>query len=209
MIHYPKIFSFLSILFVLLSCSKPKECSTMPYDTSSVIQPVIHLVDNTPVLYHASFEVLKYHFSGLIAFRKIGENGEIRIALLSEVGLKLMEFKYINHQISNTYCASAITKKSIPRFIGSFLEMLIFKPECKRTCLYREGDKSNYFCRTGSKKVYINTNNKGRLTMECYTSKKKGVISLYTESSELPDEITVAMKYKTSIVLKKVSNAFK
>lgn len=209
MIRYPKIFFFHSLLFVLISCGGPQDCITIQVNTSTDIQPVIHLTDNSPVLYRANFEVLKYHFSGLIAFRKVSEYNEIRIALLSEVGLKLMEFSYSQFQIKNTYCSPAIQKKSIPKFIGGLLEMLIHTPECMSTCLYTRGNKSNYFCRAKSGNIFIETNSDGRLTMELHTSKKKGVKSLYTGSTELPDEITVKMKYRTTIILKKVTNAFK
>lgn len=209
MIHYPKIFFFLSFLLLLGSCSLPKECVPTQKEHTSVIKPVIHLTDNTPVLYQANFEVLKYHFSGLIAFRKIGENDEIRIAFLSEVGLKLMEFSYLKNQIENTYCSPAITKKSIPKFIGSFLELLIHTPECKSTCFYADGEKSNYFCKAKSEKVFVEVDDGERTKMELQKFGNKGVISSYTGLTELPGDITVQMKYRTTIVLKKVANAFK
>ena len=145
MIRFQKIFLFLSCVFFLASCSGPKKCISIQDDNSFTVQPVIHLIDNTPVLYRVNFEVLKYEFSGLIAFRRLNDDDEIRIAMLSDVGLKLMEFSYANHQIQNTYCSPAITKQSIPRFIGSLLKVLVKQPDCKSTCFYREGNKSNYF----------------------------------------------------------------
>jgi hypothetical protein len=209
MSHYPNIFLFLSFFIVLESCIGPKECRTYEEASDSFIQPVIHLTDNSPVLYQAKFEVLKYHFSGLIAYRKVVESKEIRIALLSEMGLKLMEFSYANNQISNTYCSPAITKKSIPKFIGSFLELLIHSPECRSACFYSDGKKSHYFCRAKSEKVFVETDNDGRTEMELRKPGNKGVKSSYFDSPELPDQISVQMKYRTTIILKKVANAFK
>jgi hypothetical protein len=207
--YYLKIFFFLSFLILTGSCRTPKGCASIQEDYTSLVHPVIHLTDSTPVLYQASFEILKYQFSGLIAFRQQGESNEIRVALLSEVGLKLMEFSYTNHQIINTYCTPAITKKSIPKFIGSFLESLIHTPKCKSVCIYRDGSKSSYFCRAKSEKIFIKTNEDGRTEMELRKTGKKGVKSSYLNSPELPDQISVQMKYRTTIILKKVANAFK
>lgn len=193
----------------MASCSAPKDCNIIQDDNSTVIQPVIHLIDYSPVLYQANFEVLKYHFSGLIAFRKVNDSDEIRIVLLSEVGLKLMEFSYTNRQIRNTYCSPAITKKTIPKFVGSFLETLVHTPECKSTCFFKEGNKSNYFCRAKSENVFVETYNEKRSIMKLRLSRKKGVSSSYIRSSELPEEIAVKMKYRTNINLKRVSDAFK
>lgn len=209
MIRFLKIFLLLSSVFFLPSCSGPKECIPIKDESSFSVKPVVHLIDNTPVLYRANFEVLKYEFSGLIAFRKLNDDDEIRIAMLSEVGLKLMEFSYANHQIQNTYCSPAITKKSIPRFVGSFLQLLVKQPDCKSTCFFTEGNKSNYFCRTRSERVLIETSASSRTIMEFKNSGRKGVKSTYISSVEIPDEITVKMKYRTTIILKKVKNAFK
>jgi hypothetical protein len=87
--------------------------------------------------------------------------------------------------------------------------MLIHLPECKSTCYYTEGNKSNYFCRAKSEKIIVKTDDGGRIEMELQKSGKKGVKSTYQDSTELPEEITVQMKYRITIILKKVANAFK
>ncbi len=206
---YLKIFSVLSFLVLAGSCSGPNKCVGFHEDFAAVVQPVIQLPGNSPVLYQASFEVLKYKFSGLIAFRKISKEEEIRVAMLSEVGLKLMEFSYSNQQITTTYCSPVITKKSVPKFIGSFLDMLIHEPQCKSICFYAEGGKSNYFCKAKSEKLFIETGEKGLTSMQLYKSRKKSVKSSYIKSTNVPDEITVQMKYRTTIHLIKIDNAFK
>lgn len=204
-----KTFFFLSLVLSFIACRGPKECvGFQEYDTA-VIHPVIHLNNESPVLYQAGFEVLKYKFSGLIAFRNINSDKEIRVVLLSEVGLKLMEFNYADQEITNTYCSPVITKKSIPKFIGSFLEMLIQEPQCKSICFFEEGKKSNYFCKARSEMLLIETGDRGRTSMQMRKSRKKSVHSMYIDSNSLPDEITVQMKYRTTILLKKVANAFK
>lgn len=207
--HFRKIFFALSFFILLGSCRAPKECSRYAGDFNALIQPVIYLTNDSPVLYQASFEVLRYNFSGLIAFRKSVQRDEIRVALISEVGLKFMEFSYYDRQIRNTFCSPAISKKSVPKFIGSFLELLIHQPDCKSVCLYAEGEKSNYFCNAGSKKVFIETVAGDRTAMVLHGAGRKGAKASYIASPEIPDDIAVQMKYRTTITLRKVSNAFK
>jgi hypothetical protein len=199
----------LSVLLILGSCIVPKECLKIQDENLPVIHPVIHLDDNSPVLYQADFEVFNYHFSGLIAFRKIDDSDEIRIAFLSEMGLKLLEFSFSGKQLKNTYCSPVVQKKSILKFMGRFTEILIHEPECKSTCFYTEGDKSNYFCRARHEKVFIETSKNVRTEMHLKQTGKKGTSAVYAASGELPDEITVKMKYSTTINLKRVINAFK
>ena len=207
--RFLKISLFTSVVLSLGACTGPRECVGFQEEIPAAIQPVIHLTDDSPVLYQAGFEVLKYKFSGLIAFRRISRDEEIRIALLSEVGLKLMEFSYADQEMKNTYCSPVITKKSIPKFIGSFLEMLIQDPQCKSVCICAEDEECNYFCKTGSEKVLIKTGDSGRTNMQLHKSRNKNVWSIYITSAIIPDEIGVRMKFRTTILLKKITNAFK
>ena len=207
--QFLKILSIFELFLVMVSCTVPKECTSIHEEYIPEVQPVLHLTNNSPVLYQADFEVFKYHFSGLIAFRNDMDNHEIRIVFLTEVGLKLMEFSFTGNKMVNTFCSPVITKKSIPKFTGDFLSQLIEKPECRSICFYREGEKNKYFSRKGSKKIFLTAENGNRNEMEIRVRGEKGVKSYYPESDEIPDIIVVKMRYSTTIMLKRVSNAFK
>jgi hypothetical protein len=172
-------------------------------------QPLIELKINTPVLYSADFEVLKYHFSGLIAFRSMIDSNEIRIVFLSEVGIKVIEFKYTNGILMNTYCIESLKRKAFLKFVGNFVEMLLNKPDYRRVCSTNSNNKSTYFCR--SMKSYsvfeYSGNNIERAIIK--EGKKKKAEGTYRNSLDLPEEIVVQMKYNTLIQMKKVNNAFK
>lgn len=203
------IFLLINLLTVLGSCAGPRECSRAGEENSIEIHPIIFLRQDSPVLYKANFEIYKYSFSGLIAFRKVSGGDEVRIAFLSEVGLKLMEFSYQNNTIRNTFCSPAIKRKSVPRFMSSMLELILHNPDCKSVCFYTEADKSNYFCKASGEKVIVVSDSHYRKQMDIKTGWKKQVNSVYNESDELPDQITIRMKYKSTIVFKHVVNAFR
>jgi len=187
----------------------PKNFIRVSYPLELQLAPIISLDSTTPVLYSAEFEVLKYKFSGLIAFRRMPENKETRIVFLTEVGIRVMEFTFQNEEITNTYCIEAIQRKSIKKFIESFLQMLLSKPDPHSVYLSKTDTKSDYFCRL----------KKGNATYEFIANKRTHVLlhkgrkkiseGKYLISSTLPDEILVTMKYNTQIQLKKVDNAFK
>ena len=129
---FRKISLFLSIVICLTGCKTPYKCTVNSDNEDFKFAPVIHLVSNEAVLYSSEIEVLKYQFSGLIAFRLMPDTDELRIVFLSETGLKLMEFNYKNDRIINTYCAPFADRKQVKKFIGKFLYLLISNPLCNR-----------------------------------------------------------------------------
>jgi hypothetical protein len=196
-------------LLVFSACNAPKNCIRISNHGDIKLTPVISLDSNSPVLYSAEFEALKYKFSGLIAFRKMPENQETRIVFLTEIGIRVMEFTFRNGEIINTYCIEAIQRKSIVRFIGSFLQMLLDDPGYQSVCLSKTDTKSDYFCKL--KKGYATYEFIGdkKTHLSLHKGRKKNSEGNYISSSSLPDEILVNMKYKTQIQLKRVNNAFK
>jgi hypothetical protein len=171
--------------------------------------PLIELKTNAPVLYSADFKALQYHFSGLVAFRSMIDSNEIRIVFLSEVGIKVMEFKYTDGILMNTYCIESFKRKAFLKFAGNFIEMLLNKPEYRRVCSTNSNNKSTYFCRSmKSHSVYdFSGNNIERAIIK--EGRKKKAEGKYFNSPDVPDEIDVQMKYRTHIQMKKVNNAFK
>jgi hypothetical protein len=203
------LYLLLNVLILLTSCSVPKNCIQCDLSASIEPNPVIALKNETPVLYSTDIQVTKYHFSGLVAFRQMPDSAGIRIVFLTEVGIRMMEFSYINNVIKNTYCFDAINRKSIVSLMSAFVDFLLEQPDCKNICYNSSENKSNYFCK--SKKgsavfVYID-NSKDQVIFS--EGSKKSAVAKYISSSYLPDEIQVKMKHRTVIQMKKVNNAFK
>jgi hypothetical protein len=205
----PKIFFFLSVFIFLTGCKTPYKFGVSTEPDEFIYSPIIHLVNNNPVLYSSEFDIMKYHFSGLIAFRQMPEENEIRIAFLTETGLKLLEYNYKHGEVDNTFCIPIADKKRIKKLIGNFLLLLLETPDCTNLCIENIDGKSTYYCRNNSTKhkAEIIENLK---TNACFSKRSNSACGTYTESEELPDKIEVKMSHgKIRIFLKRIDNAFK
>lgn len=198
-----------SLLIFASACHVPKNCLRIDKGTSQIIRPIIALDSNAPVLYSADFEVMNYYFSGLIAFRKMPVNNETRIVFLTETGIRMMEFRYYNNEIENTFSIDAVKKKSTVKFIGRFIRMLLTEPECKNLCEFNQNDKNNYFCKTKNGYYTCRLNNGGKEHALLFYGKNKQVTANYTILQTVPDEINIIMPMHTNIQMKIALNAFK
>jgi len=199
----------LSLTLIFTACYTPRPCITPNNSIEIYIKPVITLDSSLPVLYSADFEVMKYHFSGLIAFRKMLENNETRIVFLTETGIRMMEFQYSNKKIVNTFCIDAMKKRRMMRFTGSLIQLLLIQPECKRLCTIENNTKNNFFCKTKNGYYTCRLNNGVKDYIRLYNGRKKQIEAHYVHSSGLPDDIDLIMPMNTAIQMKKVDNAFK
>jgi len=196
-------------LICLYGCNTQYKCADRSYTDDFIYSPIIHLVDNTPVLYSSEFDIMKYRFSGLIAFRQMPDTNEIRIVFLSETGLRLMEYRYFHGEINNTYCIAVADKKQVKKFIGKFLLLLIDNPNCADICPETTDEKSIYFCRNKRTKLKAEIKNDQKINA-CIALKNNRVCGTYTDSEELPEAILVTMSHKKiRINLTRVDNAFK
>lgn len=199
----------LSLLIFASACRVSKDCLTADYGSIHKINPVIDLDSSAPVLYSADFKVMKYHFSGLIAFRKMPVNNETRIVFLTETGIRMMEFKYADNKINNTFCIDAVKKKSTVKFIGRFIQMLLTEPVCKELCIEKQNSQDNYFCRTKNGYYTCRLNNGVKGHVLFFNGKNKQVEANYSSSPMTPEEINTIMPMHTTIQMKRVYNAFK
>ena len=204
-----KIYLLLSTFGLLTCCMVPKNCTQCDLPATIELNPIIAFTDVTPVLYSSHFEVLKYNFSGLVAFRQMPDSSQIRIVFLSEVGIRIMEFSYDNGKVTNTFCLDAIKRKSTINFISHFIEILLQQPSCRKICFEGSENKSNYFCKSKKGCAEFEYLDKRKVKTIFQEGRKKKADAIYSVSSYLPDEIEVKMRYKTVVHLKKVENAFK
>jgi hypothetical protein len=137
------------------------------------------------------------------------ENKETRIVFLTEVGIKVMEFTFHSGEITNTYCIEAVKRKSIVKFIGTFLQMLLNDPVCRSVYLVKTDEKSDYFCKLKKGCATYKFTGENRTQVFLQKGRKKQSEGKYVISSSLPEEILVIMKYSTRIQLKRVNDAFK
>jgi hypothetical protein len=199
----------LSLLIFAAACHVPKDCLRTNTSIIHAIKPIIALDSSAPVLYSADFDVMKYHFSGLIAFRKMIANNETRIVFLTETGIRMMEFKYSDNKIENTFCMDAVKKKLTVKFIGRFIQMLLTEPDCKGLCVTQQNSESNYFCKTKNGYYTFKLNNGVKENALLLNGKNKQAEAKYIDSQTIPDEIKIIMPLHTNIQMKRAINAFK
>lgn len=199
----------LSIFLILTGCGVPRNC--IQCDQSSVLDTgaIITLTNQEPILYSSEIKLLKYHFSGLMAFRQMPDSSGVRIVFLSQVGLRVMEFNYKNGNINNTYCPDIIKKQSYIKFIGSIMKALLDQPDCRKTCIKNSENKSDYFCRLKNGYHELEYFNNADVHLILKKGRKLRGEAQYSRSSCLPDEIKLKMRYHSVIQMKKVDNAFK
>ena len=197
-----------SIILLFISCGTPRNCTRIADLPDSLHFPVLPVPVEKPVLYQAEFNVLKYKFSGLIAFRRMN-NDEIRIVFLSEAGPKIMEFVFKDGKSHNTYCMEALQRKSLLKFIGHFIDLLLENPPEKHVCQSTDNKEIIYFYRSGRQRCQVTTLN-GEITYAGFRKNRRTrAEGTYEDLSDLPSTIEIHMKYHTDIQLKLIRHAFK
>jgi hypothetical protein len=199
----------LSIILIVTSCAIPRDCIQCDRSSLPGVGPIIGFADEKPVLYTTQLDILKYHFSGLMAFRQMADSSGIRVVFLSQVGLRVMEFSYKGGVVTNTYCPEIIKKHSYVKFICSLIQTLLTEPGYRKICVKNSENKSDYFCRSkkGYREFEYLDNNK-KLMMIRNGRNSKGEAT-YGYSAFLPDEIYLKLKYNAILRMKKIDNAFK
>ncbi len=199
---------FLSLLLISTSCGVRKDCVSIASADPGISRPLLDLNSDRPVLYKAGFTVLKYRFSGLIAFRRMETNNEVRIAFVSEAGPRIMEFRFDGTRIENTYCMAGVSKRSVIRFLSSFLDLLVRQEELQISCT-QTGQPACSIYRNREDEIEVCTVNDTSQTRHLFRGRKNDAVAFYSRPSNIPDSIQVNMKYNTKITLKRISNAFK
>jgi hypothetical protein len=196
-------------LLILPGCSAIRNCKDNSSSTPPVVKPILDLKEEAPVLYQAKFSVFRYNFSGLIAFRRMSPEKEVRIAFISETGIKLMEFSYDGEVVSNTYCMPAISKKSRMRFVGQFLKLILHQPGCRRYCHTDNDQNSYYVCQAKGERVNLIFDDHSLKSMHLRKSRSQNAIAVFLPDDDTPATIEVNMPYRTKIHMKLIENAFK
>jgi hypothetical protein len=119
--------------------------------------------DYNSVLYKASFDIGKKHFSGLFFFKQVADSA-VRVVLLSEVGLNLLDMEFKNGEFTLINCNELLNKKILINTLKKDLRLLIEAPKNKsKQKLYTKKDsyvlkqenQYYFFCNSDSKQTQI------------------------------------------------------
>lgn len=122
---------------------------------------VIAVDSGAPLLYHASFKVLKYKFTGLIVFKYLSQEEGTRIVFLSEAGLSIAEFSFVNNRVTCLRTLPMVDRRAAKKYLSKIIYLVLKASHCEQMKEKTDGLQTSYFCKgkTG-KHAYICSNDK-------------------------------------------------
>lgn len=131
------------IIFLVFSCCLPSKSQVQPLHKPGILGSVLYLPKEKPILYQASFKVLKYQFSGLMVFKQTSKENTIKVSLLSEAGLSVADFNVVNNKAILVKCIPVLRKKAAINYLCRLIEMLVYKPDCTESSIHG----ANIYCK--------------------------------------------------------------
>jgi hypothetical protein len=141
---------FLS-LFALILGTEMTGAQIVPPTCS---RSVILVSPDKPLLYHASFKVFKYNFTGLIVFKNISEQEGTRVVFLSEAGLSIAEFSFKNGNVECIRTLPMVDRKAAKNYLARVIEMVLTPSDCKKKSIQQNTDNTRVICKGKSGKHY-------------------------------------------------------
>ncbi len=200
-----KKFLLLNIVLLLFIINKAQaNC-----DIENAGRSIVSSQNERPILYHASFKVYKYWFTGLVVFKYIPEKNQNYIVFLSEAGLNLAEFIAQDNNVECIKTMEVLNNNMAKKYLSGILQNLILENDCKRNRCEEEGDSLTYICKGKAGKHFYKYNTDSTLKEICFkTGWRKHVCGYYKEK-DYPDLIKIGKRKKTKIEFKLIENAIK
>lgn len=197
---------YLLLSFLAISFSATKSFGQLP--SGKTPSSLISVDTATPLLYHASFKVLKYHFTGLIVFKNISEEEGIRIVFLSEAGLSIAEFSYLNNQVECLKTLPMVDKGAAKRYLSRIIFMVLYPGNCDKLKVKTEEENTSYICKgKKGKHYYIYQLDKHEQSIYKKGFSKKAVAFL--SHNNVAQLIEIRKRKKVKVKMKIVENAIK
>ncbi len=100
------------IILTLFSCSSYKDSFISVQKTQESFTPAFLTEKNLEQIFKISIEVYGHDFGGVLAIKKL-ESKHYRIALITEIGAKLLDFELINGEMKLNYGIEQLNRKII------------------------------------------------------------------------------------------------
>lgn len=93
------------------------------------------------VLFKARIQLYNKHFSGLLFIKSIKNNTK-RIVFVTEIGIKIFEFEFINNDFNVHYCLEIFNKKVILKTLEKDIKLLLMNNLAEKKVKIFEAKKS-------------------------------------------------------------------
>ncbi len=157
---YKNLIKSLIIILLLSSCSISFHGNLQKIEKRQLNSGELKSVFNdgfNKVLFKARIQLYNKYFSGLLFIKSI-ENNTIRIVFVTEIGIKIFEFEFINNDFNVHYCLEMFNKKAILKTLEKDIKLLlmnnlvnekvkIFEDKKSKNKVYKlkKNGKSNYY----------------------------------------------------------------
>lgn len=152
-------------------------------------------------LYSGKIEAYGNSLNGILIVKKISETQK-RVALLSDFGNTLMDFKIENGEVEVNYILEDLNKKIIVKKLKKYFELLV-NSEYQVEAIYKKEGENIYTSKFQSKRVKLHENASSAIQQVKQVSRLKEKVEIeYFSTSDIADsihfisnEIPFEMKY--------------
>lgn len=157
---YKNLIKSLIIILLLSSCSISFHGNLQKIEKRQLNSGELKSVFNNglnKVLFKARIQLYNKYFSGLLFIKSI-ENNSKRIVFVTEIGIKIFEFEFINNDFNVHYCLGMFNKKVILKTLEKDIKLLlmnnlvdekvkIFEDKKSKNKVYKlkKNGQSNYY----------------------------------------------------------------
>ena len=200
-----KKFFFLNLFLIMLLSARGQTEENSPLPEQRAI---LDTNLENPVLYHASFKVLKYRFTGLIVFKYLPEKKHFHVVFLSETGLSLAEFTANNTDIKVLKTLPVANRKSIKKYMAGIIRLITTSNEC-RQIKYRTDDGSDQIiCKGKYGKHYYLYSDQNMSQISYKKSWRRRAVGKY-DSEVYPTNILLYKGKNPKVEMKIIEHAIK
>jgi len=170
------------------------------------LSPVIQLDSNTPALYHASFKVLKYKFTGLVVFKYLPATQETRVVFLAEAGLSIAEFSFKNNTVECIRVLPMVDRKAAKKYLTRIIHMVLAESSCTKEKITTKDDITTHICK-GKKGKHYYIYKQNSLEQITYKSGLCRKAHGYVSEGSPARKVELLKRKKVQVKLKIVDNA--
>jgi hypothetical protein len=139
-------------------------------------------------LYSGKIEAYGNSLNGILIVKKISDS-EKRVALISEFGNTLMDFKIENGEVEVKYVLEDLNKKIIVKKLKKYFQLLVNSNYDVEAIYKKDGDKI-YISKLQSKRMKLFENSDGAIHKLKQVSKLKKKVEIeYFSSTDIADSI--------------------
>lgn len=169
---------------------------------------VIRVDSGNPLLYHASFKVLKYKFTGLVVFKHLPKDNETRVVFLAEAGLSIAEFSYKDGEVECLRVLPMVDRKAAKNYLTRMIKMVLAEDQCSKEKVKTKNENTTRICKGKNGKHYY-IYSQDLLSQISYKKELWRKAHAFVEEGIPAKRVVLQKRNKILVEMKIVDNAIK